>query len=176
MSQANKFQSKFKRGVSLIHKFDKALYYSVQCDCGDSECGSIVEIEVDDEFKLIQLNFYKDVFFDFWRYPDTFNKDDGFLQWVIRNKIINVTKRFFYRWKKAIILAFTGEIKLNGDFVLIDIDHINAFIEALQEGRDYCLDVKKDHEIDQIIKEVDKLDNITGTPSLEEINQKMMEK
>ena len=143
------FQSKFRRGVSLIHKFDKSLYYSVQCDCGDSECGSIVEIEVDDEFKLIQLNFYKDVFFDFWRYPDEMYLEDGFISFIkdlFRNKIINATKRFLYRWKKALILGFTGEIKLNGDFVLIDIDHINAFIEALQEGRDYCIEVKKENE------------------------------
>ncbi|MFZ4438850.1 MAG: hypothetical protein ACOYOS_10515 [Syntrophales bacterium] len=128
MSQTE-FQSKFKRGVSLIHKFDKSLYYSVQCDCGDGECGSIVEIEVDEEFRLIQLHFYKDVYFDHWRYPD--------------RTFLDRIKGYLYRWKKAIILAFTGEIKLHGDFVLVDIDHINDFIEALTEGRDYCVDVKE---------------------------------
>ena len=102
------FQSKFKRGVSLIHKFDKSLYYSISCDCGDNECGSIVEIECDDEFGIIQLHFYKDVHFDFWRYPSyEFFKFDWF-------------RRFLYRLKKAIILAFTGEITLHGDFVLLD--------------------------------------------------------
>jgi hypothetical protein len=141
------FQSKFKRGVSLIHKFDKSLYYSVQCDCGDNECGSIVEIECDDEFGLIQLHFYKDVHFDFWRYPSyEFFKFDWF-------------HRFLYRWKKAIILAFTGEITLHGDFVILEPDHITNFAEALLEGRDYCIQAKKDHELNQIIKEVDELGN-----------------
>ncbi len=141
------FQSKFKRGVSLIHKFDKSLYYSVQCDCGDNKCGSIVEIECDDEFGLIQLHFYKDVHFDFWRYPNyEFFKFDWF-------------RRFLYRWKKAIILAFTGEISLHGDFVILEPDHITNFAEALLEGRDYCIQAKKDHELNQIIKEVDELGN-----------------
>lgn len=141
------FQSKFKRGVSLIHKFDKSLYYSISCDCGDNECGSIVEIECDDEFGIIQLHFYKDVHFDFWRYPSyEFFKFDWF-------------RRFLYRLKKAIILAFTGEITLHGDFVILEPEHITNFAEALLEGRDYCIQAKKDHEINKIIKEVDDLGN-----------------
>ncbi len=133
MTQADKmeFQSKFKKGVSLIHKFDKSLWYSVQCECGDNECGSIVEIECDNEFGLIQLHFYKEVRFDHWRYPEY-----GFFKF-------NWFRRFLYRWKKAIILAFTGKIKLHGDFLLTDPEHINNFIEALQEGRDYCIKVKE---------------------------------
>lgn len=153
MTQADKtkFQSKFKRGVSLIHSFDKSLYYSVQCDCGDQECGSIVEIMVDDEFKLIEMHFYKDVHFDFWRYPDDNDLwlKEGFINFIkdlYCNKLINGTKRFLYRWKKALILGFTGEIKLHGDFVLLDLDHIDNFIEALKEGRDYCVEVKKEKE------------------------------
>lgn len=115
-------ESKFKRGVSLIHNFDdKSLWYSVQCDCGDKECGSIIEIEVDDEFDLIQLHFYQDMFFDSWRY-------DG--------SILGNIKGFLYRVKKSLILLFTGRLKMYNDFVLVDKDHINNFIEALQEGRD----------------------------------------
>ena len=152
MNHADNFKSKFKRGVSLIHKFDDSLWYSVQCECGDNECGSIVEIEVDDKFKLIELHFYKDVNFDFWRYPDDSKLwlEEGFVNFIkdlYYNKLINGTKRFIYRWKKALILGFTGEIKLHSDFCLIDIDHINDFIEALQEGRDYCAEIKKEHEL-----------------------------
>jgi hypothetical protein len=178
------FQSKFKRGVSLIHQFDKSLYYSVQCDCGDNECGSIVEIEVDDEFKLIEMHFYKDVHFDFWRYPDDNNLwlEDGFTNFIkdlFYNKIINGTKRFLYRWKKALILGFTGEIKLHGDFCLINIDHINDFIEALQEGRDYCKIVSETGgKVPNGLTGLSGQTGLkgTGSPSLEELNQKMMEK
>ena len=168
------FQSKFKRGVSLIHKFDTSLYYSVQCDCGDAECASIVEIEVDDKFKLIELHFYKDVHFDFWRYSDHIYLEDGFKSFIkdlYYNKLINGTKRFLYRWKKALILGFTGEIKLHSDFCLIDIDHINAFIEALQEGRDYCLEVKKEKE-PSIVDDK----KAWGNPGIQEVNQKILEK
>jgi len=121
------FVSKFKRGVSLLHKFDDALYYSMQCDCGDHECGSIIEIECD-EGALILCNFYKDVQFDFWTYPN------------------NPIKRFFYRWKSAIILAFTGRISLHGSFVIQDAEHITNFAEALLEGRDYCLNRRNQRE------------------------------
>lgn len=75
------------------------------------------------------LHFYKDVYFDYWKYSDP-----GFL---------NSIKRILYRIKKSLILLFTGKIKLSSDFIIKDIDHINAFIEALQEGRDYCLHVTK---------------------------------
>lgn len=130
MTEMDNFKSKFKRGVSLIHKFDRSLYYSVQCHCGQGECGSIVEIECMDNIKSIQLHFHKNLHFDFYRYPN-----DEFItfDWL---------KRFFYRWKTAIILAFTGKINLYGDFLITDIDHINSFIEALQEGRDYCLQIQ----------------------------------
>ena len=157
MDTNNNFQSKLSRGASLIHKFDTSLYYSVQCDCGDAECGSIVEIMVDDEFKLIELHFYKDVQFDSWRYPDDTDLwlKEGFINFIkdlYYNKLINGTKRFLYRWKKALILGFTGEIKLHGDFVLLDLDHIDNFIEALKEGRDYCVEVKKENETIPIVE------------------------
>jgi len=153
-----KFQSKFKRGVSLIHQFDKSLCYSVQCDCGENECSSIVEIECDDDFGFIQLHFYKDVYFDFWRYSD-----EG---------ILNSIKRFLYRWKKAFVLAFTGEISLHGDFIIMQPEHINNFIEALQEGRDYCVKAKE-----EMLKENNPPQGGSGVPpKLEELNRRMMEK
>jgi len=134
------FKSKFKLGVSLIHKFDNSLWYSVNCDCGDNECGSIVEIELDKELGLIYMHFYKDLYFDFWRYPDDIYTN--FIKDLFYNKIINGTKRFFYRWKKALILGFTGEIKVHGDFVITEPEHITNFAEALLEGRDCCLEAK----------------------------------
>lgn len=147
MSQAEEeFVSKFKRGVSLIHKFDKSLYYSVTCDCGTPDCGAIIEIEVDEEFGLIEIYFHKNIKYDYWTYSDP-----GFLNFI---------KRHLHRWKGAIKLIFTGEITLQDSFVLIDIEHINNFIEALQEGRDYCLKVKeKDKAERETIKQIE----ISGT-------------
>lgn len=158
------FQSKFKRGVSLIHKFDKSLFYSVNCDCGDNECGSIVEIECDNNYGLLQLHFYKDVQFDDWRYPSyEFFKFD----WL---------RRFFYRWKKAIILAFTGKIILHGDFVILDLEHINNFIEALQEGRDYCIACRQDQDkSDQNSRCGNCSFYSLSNQNLKELNKKMLE-
>ena len=132
MYSNKKFQSKFKKGVNLLHQFDKCLYYNIECDCGNKSCGTTMTVECDTEFGLIELHFYKDVQFDHWVYSEP--------------GIINYFKRLAYRWKKIIKLIFTGTISLESDFVLIDIDHINNFIEAMQEGRDYCIAAKKEEE------------------------------
>jgi len=64
------FRSKFQKKTSLLHQFENSLWYSIECDCGDRDCGAILEIEVDTTCKLILLHFYKDVYFDYWKYSD----------------------------------------------------------------------------------------------------------
>jgi len=129
---SQEFQSKFKKGVNLLHQFDKCLYYNIECDCGDKSCGTTMTVECDTELGLIELHFYKDVQFDYWMYPEP--------------GIVNYFKRLAYRWKKIIKLIFTGEISLESDFVLIDIEHINNFLEAMQEGRDYCIKCQQERD------------------------------
>lgn len=124
----SEFHSKFKRGVSLLHKFPKSLYYSVQCDCGSEKCAPIIEIECDDEVGIIQLHFYKTLQFDFWSYS--------------RNRFGFLFK-FIHRFIAAIKLIVTGRIEMEGDFVIVDEEHIKDFADALLEGREYCLRVNQ---------------------------------
>ncbi len=125
MKNNKNFKSKFQKGISLLHQFENSLCYSMECDCGDRECGAVIEIELDADCQLILLHFYKDVYFDCWKYSDP-----GFKNYI---------KRILYRIKKSLVLLFTGQIKLSSDFIIKDIDSINTFIKALQEGRNYCL-------------------------------------
>jgi len=138
------FQSKFKKGVSLSHQFDDYISYNIECDCGSKDCGLTMTIECDTKWGIIELHFYNNARFDYWRYSDP--------------GIVNYFKRIIYRWKKAIKLIFTGKISLENDMVLVDIDHINNFIEAMQEGRDYCINAK----------------NKDNNTSLKELNEKTL--
>jgi len=120
-----KFKSKFKRGVSLQGVYSDCLFYNVSCDCGDPNCGTTLEIEVDDKFGTISVHMYRDLEFEYWRFSSS-----GF---------INLLKRIWFRLISSIRLFITGNLRTSGNFVLVDLEHINSFIEALQEGRDYCL-------------------------------------
>jgi len=119
------FKSKFKRGVSLQGVYSDCLFYNVTCDCGDPNCGITLEIEVDDKFGIISVYMCRDLEFEYWR----FNSSGA----------INFLKRIWYRLISSIKLFITGNLKTSGNFVLVNLEHINSFIEALQEGRDYCL-------------------------------------
>lgn len=116
-------ESKFKRGVSLMHRFNNSLWYSVECSCGSKECNTKIEVELD-EHGFILLHFYRDVDFNHWKYD-------------------NMLFNFLYRCKEAIKLIFTGHLTSSSDFVLTDEEHIKNFAEAILEGRQYCLDVKE---------------------------------
>lgn len=129
------FQSKFKMGVSRQANFSDSVCYKIDCDCGNSDCAISMWMEYNKECNSIFLHMYQNTKFDSWRYSD--------------NGFINMIKRIIYKWKQAIRLIFTGEISLEGELVLINLDHINSVIEALQEGRDYCIELQK-IESDQI--------------------------
>ncbi|MCK9439744.1 MAG: hypothetical protein WC188_11525 [Candidatus Caldatribacteriota bacterium] len=119
--------SKFKRKVALMGEFKDSIMYTVDCDCGSEECRATIDIEIDQEFKIIILNFYKTLNCSTFSYI----KDSK-----IKQLFANIKKRFYYAFK----IFFTGEISLNSDLIISKKDHIDNFIDALQEGRDYCFD------------------------------------
>ena len=138
------FQSKFKMGVSRQSNYSDSICYKIDCDCGNSDCGISMWMKYNKECNSIFLSMYQNTKFDSWRYSD--------------NGFINMIKRIIYKWKQAIRLIFTGEISLEGELVLINLDHINNVIEALQEGRDYCINAK----------------NKDNNTSLKELNEKTL--
>lgn len=54
---------------------------------------------------------------------------------------------FYERWwariKASLRILFTGYIELNADFMIQDVDHLEAFIEALEEGKQKMLKLKE---------------------------------
>jgi hypothetical protein len=143
-----KFQSKFKKGILLLNKSKYGIMYKVDCDCGSNECQATISIEYDKELGLITLTFYKNLHFNSWIYSEP-----GF---------INYIKKILYRWKTALKIIFTGWLSLESELILIDIDHINNFIEALQEGRDYCIEYQQTQ-------------NKSNMVNLKEMNKKTLE-
>jgi len=124
------FESKFKKKVSLQNQFENSIWYKVDCACGcDDNCN--IELEYDPDINMIFLNFYKDVSYNWW------DEKEGFFNWF---------KNISIRFKKSMKLLFTGNLEMNENFILQDIDQINNFIEALQEGVEYCKEEKKKQE------------------------------
>jgi len=103
--------------------FGKSIFYQVGCGCGNKECNMVVELEYDEG--TMYLNFYKDVAFSvYWN--DT-----------------NIFTRTWRRIKYALRILFTGHIELEETHVFHDPEHIDAFIEALLEGKERLLEYER---------------------------------
>lgn len=122
----NNFKSKFSKKVSLMGVWDhsSSVWYNVDCDCNSPEHRCGIEIEFDKEINMISLHFYKTVSFDWWKYD--VDKISGRLQ------------NLWNRIKKSCKLLFTGELEMEDELIMMEFDHIESFIEALQEGLEYC--------------------------------------
>ena len=117
-----KWHSKGKMGGSIM--------YRASCSCIDSDHDITIDMEYDPEFLILDLNFYKKVYF-FDLEMDPKNP----IEWV---------KNIFHRLKKAVKLVFSGTLEMEETFLFQGEDHINGFIEALTKGRDYLLeDIRK---------------------------------
>jgi len=114
------FKSKFPMKVCNSTVFEDSIWYVFHCDCGSHDHAATIEIEYDKKLNLISLNFYKDF--------EYFNWSDGYL-----DKVINCWKRF----KTAMRILFVGYIEVNADMIINGTDHVDAFIDALIEGRNY---------------------------------------
>lgn len=125
--------SKFSKGVMFLDKFeDRSIWYRIACDCGSKECDTYMEFEFDKKVNMLFLNFHKDVIVC-EPYDD-------------KENIIDKLERYWIRFCKSMKLLFTGYLKMEESFILQNKDHINNFIDALQEGRDYVLDENRKQE------------------------------
>ena len=124
---------KFPKGVMFMDKFgDESIWYRISCDCGSKDCDTYMEFEFDKRLNMLFLNFHKDVIVA-EPYDDTEN-------------IIDKMERYWKRFCKSMRLLFTGYLKMEESFNLQDEEHINNFIDALHEGRDYILEGRKKNE------------------------------
>jgi len=131
------FKSKFGTKVAHVDTWDTpsdtSVWYNIMCDCTDDSHDISVEFEYDKDANMLFLNFYKQI-----NYSKEFNyvfENDTLID-SIKNKIGVIWRRL----KDATKLLFTGYIEMSGDFVLKDKQHIQDFIDAMVEGRDFCLE------------------------------------
>jgi hypothetical protein len=110
------------RGVMKTHDLKDTTFYEVGCDCGSSDCNMTIELEYCPEFNIIFMNFYKKVSLSIYWNDSTF------------------VKRIWRRIKYSIQILFKGYIELTETHVFQDIEHIDAFIEAMQEGKEKLKD------------------------------------
>jgi len=103
---------------------DRSVFYKVDCACGDDEDILTFELEVDEEY-LTLTTYQKLMWSSYWGFPN----------WFIR---------VWSRIKKAFVVLFTGEINVEGSIILSGEEHIQSFIDALEEGKQY---VKKSENI-----------------------------
>lgn len=133
-----KFKSKFGTKVSFRNNFDhkevRSIWYKVECDCGSDEHAATIEMEYDKEMNMLSLHFYKEVSYSAW----CFWKDDNFF-----GKVKDAYRIIIRRIKGAIKVLFTGHLPMEDEFLLVDEQHINDFIEALEEAKQYCQEGKK---------------------------------
>jgi len=142
-------ESKFKTKVSLQGKYKDSIWYKLDCDCAAYDHNCMIEIEYDTAFDIINLGFYKTVSFDWWKH--NLEYDGPF--WRVKN--------YWNRIKKAFILLFTGEMEMEEFLIFTKEEHINDFIEAMQEGLEYCREAKRKFELEKITKEIES-DKIIG--------------
>jgi hypothetical protein len=128
--------NKFPKKVMLLDKWegtdktDRAVHCRVACDCGGSDCDVHLDIEYDRELNMVFLEFWKDVyFFDIIRDSEA---------------TIDKIKNILYRIRKAIRLVFTGYLKMNEDFVLQEEEHIDNFIQIMQDAKEFVKSGKDD--------------------------------
>ena len=118
------FISKFHYKVCRSHVFQDSLWYIIQCDCGDSRHSLQMEMEVDKD-GILWLHFYADT--EYAYYGD------------------NIIKRIWHRIKGALRLIFIGYIELQEEMVILDKEHIDNFIDALVESRNF-LSMKREYD------------------------------
>jgi hypothetical protein len=104
--------------VMKTEEFDDAIYYRLPCSCGSKDHDITLEFEHDEEIpEMVFLNMYMNLAWSsYWG-------DTNFFQ-IIWRKI-----------KTALRIIFVGYIQLEESFILKGEDHIDAFIEALEEGK-----------------------------------------
>ena len=95
------------------------LYYRAACSCGDEGCDLTLELEKDKECSMIFLNMYKNLY------------------WSSHWKSDNFFKNKWIRIKAALKMLFTGYVKIEESFIFKGDEQIDAFLNALKEGREY---------------------------------------
>lgn len=116
-------QSNFR--VMKINEFSDTVYYRVACDCASEECDLTLDMSWDKEVGYIYLEIYKNLIAS--SYYGRLWKHFDFIR-VWRNKIKMIKK-----------IIFDGYIEIQGDTLFKDVEHIENFINALEQGKQFII-------------------------------------
>ena len=144
-------KSKFSKRVMLVNDYGDSITYRCACDCGEAEHDVYIDFEYDKKMSMLFLNFYKDIyFFDGFRqnvlwFDDVIKKvkEKMYKEAIydfLDDTLFYYWKNFRYRLRKAVRIIFTGYLEMNDEFILQDIEHIDNFIKALEEGKNLILE------------------------------------
>jgi len=108
-----------EKRVMKLNEFEGAIYYRASCSCGEPKCDLTIELEKEKDVDMICLNIYKNLYWSSHWQSDNFFKN----MWI--------------RIKGALKMLFVGYVKVEESFIFQGDEQINAFLDALKEGRDY---------------------------------------
>ena len=109
---------------------DTSVWYKTSCACGANEHDCTIVVESDKEHPLdVHMVFYKTI-----SWADYYGKD-------------NFIARMVKRVQCALKVLFTGYIELEDEFLFHNEEHINNFIEAMQEGKETVRGVEKCYQL-----------------------------
>ena len=150
------FKSKFGNKTTFVNAWDlkeeTSIWYNIGCDCGSGEHDTNIMFEYDKSIDILFLNFYKTISYS-KEFGHLYYEDDTLVD-VIKDKI----KVLWKRMKDATKLLFTGYVEMESDFILKDTQHIQDFIDALIEGREYCLNKNPS----AVVNDISTTDNEAG--------------
>ena len=102
--------------VMKIDEFDDSVFYRIACACGSKDHEFELWLEYDKKINDITLMIEKTLY---WKYHYELSP------WYEK-----IYKRLFAGLK----LIFGGYLEMQADVLFMDKEHIEGFIEALQEG------------------------------------------
>lgn len=104
--------------VMKIDECPGGVFYKADCTCCSNKCITSIDLEYDKDFGDINMNFYKDI------------------AWCSSWGNLNWFQRAWKRITACTRILFTGFIELEESFQITGVDHIDSFIEALNEGKE----------------------------------------
>lgn len=105
---------------------EPVVYYKVDCDCGSDD--HILSFEIEHDESMLSLITYQK------------------LSWSSYYSYNNIFGRLWRKIKAIFKLIFLDYIDIEGSIILQGEEHIQNFIDALEEGREQVKKSIKDYE------------------------------
>jgi hypothetical protein len=109
--------NKISYRVSKIQEFEDAVFYRAECACGSLDHNIDLELSYSEDISdMLTLNLYQK------------------LVWSSYWETTNIFSRLWKRIKGSLTLLFRGYIEMEQSFLFQGEDHVQSFIDALNEG------------------------------------------